>query len=169
MATPGHGPHTGGPGAYEARAALQDLDAARARFGHHLVTPWWYKLVSASIVAVMFIGSGMPYETLSFGSASTGASLLVVTVIIGPLGLRELLRRSTGASFDRYHNGWTIPSFMLIGLFVVCALLKKFAGLELAPLIGAAVGFTFTYVYEQWTDRRLAQGRFPTDTTKNRP
>lgn len=58
---------------------------------------------------------------------------------------------------------------MLIGLFVVCALLQKFAGLELAPLIGAAVGFTFTYVYEQWTDRRLAQGRFPTDTTKNRP
>lgn len=158
-----------GSGAYEAGAALHDVDMARARFGRQLATPWWYKLVSASIVAVMFIGSGMPYESLSLGSASTGASLLVVTVVIGPLGLRELLKKSTGASFDRYRNGWTIPSFMLIGLFVLCALLKKFAGVEFAPLTGAAVGFVFTYSYEQWTDRRLARGQFPTDTTRTRP
>lgn len=158
-----------GPGADEARAALQDLDITRARFGHQLVTPWWYKLASASIVAAMFVGSGMPYESLSFGSASIGASLLVLTVVIGPLGLRELLRQSTGASFDRYRNGWTVPSLMLVGLLVLCALLQKFADIELAPLIGAAVGFVFTYVYEQWTDRRLARGQFPTGTTRDRP
>lgn len=169
MATDHSRPDDQGPGADEARAALQDLDVARARFGQQLVTPWWYKLASASMMAVMFIGSGMPYESLSFGSASTGASLVALTVAIGPLGLRELLKQSTGASFDRYRNGWTIPSFMLIGLLVLCALLQKFAEIELAPLIGAAVGFVFTYLYEQWTDRRLAGGQFPADTTRNRP
>lgn len=167
MATQRPGPHDGS-NPYEARAALQDLDESRARFGQQLATPWWYKLASASIVAAMFVGAGMPYQSLALGSATTGASLLVVAVIIGPLGLRELLKRSTGASFDRYRNGWTVPSFMLIGLFLTCVLLQKFADVDLAPLLGAVVGFCFTYLYEGWTDRRLARGHFPTDAARDR-
>ena len=112
----------GGPGdkgnADDARGALQDLESVRARFGHRLATPWWYKAASALIIAALFIGAGMPYESISFGSSSTGASLLVLAVILGPPFLRDLLKRSTGASFDRYRNGWTVPSFALIGLLV---------------------------------------------------
>jgi hypothetical protein len=117
-----------GDGVYDAEAALRDTDSARARFGHRLVTPWWYKLVSAMIVAVLFVGAGMPYESVSFGSSATGASLVVLTVVIGPLWLRELLKRSTGASFDRYRDGWTVPSMALVGLLVLCVSLKAFAG-----------------------------------------
>src|SRR5690606_7271080 len=97
---------------------------------------------------------------ISFGSFSTGASLAVVAVVVGPVLLRELLKRSTGASFDRYNNGWSVPSLGLIALLVACVSLQKFAELDLAPLVGAAVGFAFTYLYEEWTDRRLARGEF---------
>lgn len=157
-----------GDSGYDARAALRDTDRARARFGHRLATSWWYKLVSAMIVAVLFVGAGMPYESLSFGSSATGASLIVVTVILGPLWLRELLKRSTGASFDRYRNGWTMASMALIGLLVLCVSLQAFAGLEFAPLVGAAVGFVFTYLYEQRIDQRLAAGTFPAATARGR-
>lgn len=153
---------------YDARAALQETDSARARFGHRLATPWWYKLASAIIVAALFVGAGMPYESLSFGSPATGASLIVVMVIIGPLWLRELLKRSTGASFDRYRNGWTIASMALIGLLVLCVSLQTFAGLDVAPLIGASVGFVFTCLYEQRIDQRLAAGQFPAATGRGR-
>lgn len=146
---------------YDARTALQEMDSARARFGHQLATPWWYKLVSAMIVAVLFVGAGMPYERLSFGSSRTGALLVVVTVVIGPLWLRELLKRSTGATFDRYSNGWTVASMALIGMLVLCVSLQAFADLEFAPLFGAGVGFAFTYLYEQRIDHRLARGQFP--------
>ena len=157
-----------GDGVYDARAALRDTDSARARFGHRLATPWWYKLVSAMLVAVLFVGAGMPYESLSFGSPATGASLVVVTVVLGPLWLRELLKRSTGASLDRYRNGWTVASMALIGLLVLCVSVQAFAGLELAPLIGAGVGFVFTYLYEQRIDQRLADGQFPARTARGR-
>ena len=155
----------GGPGdkgnADDARGALQDLESVRARFGHRLATPWWYKDASALIIAALFIGAVMPYESISFGSSSTGASLLVLAVILGPPFLRDLLKRSTGASFDRYRNGWTVPSFALIGLLVACVSLQTFANVDLAPLVGAVVGFVFTYVYEQWIDHCLAHGEFP--------
>jgi len=157
-----------GDSAYDAQAALRETDSARARFGHRLATPWWYRLLSAMIVAALFVGAGMPYESLSFGSPATGASLVVVTVVIGPLWLRELLKRSTGASFDRYRNGWTAPSMALIGLLVLCVSLQAFAGLEFAPLIGACVGFGFTYLYEQRIDQRLAGGQFPAATARGR-
>ena len=157
-----------GDGVYDAEAALRDTDSARARFGHRLATPWWYKLVSATIVAVLFVGAGMPYESLSFGSPATGASLVVLTVVIGPLWQRELLKRSTGASFDRYRNGWTVPSMALVGLLVLCVSLQAFAGVEFAPLVGAGVGFAFTYFYEQRIDKRLATGEFPAATARGR-
>ncbi|WP_158648110.1 hypothetical protein [Nocardioides houyundeii] len=155
-----------GPGramgdAEDARGALRDLDHVRARFGHRLATPWWYKVMASAIVAALFTGAGMPYESISLGSFSTGAFLVVFAAVVGPVALRGLLKRSTGASFDRYNNGWTIPSVALIGLLVVCVSLQTFADLDLAPLVGAAVGFVFTYLYEQWTDRRLARGEFP--------
>lgn len=60
----------------DARDALQDLDSVRVRLGHRLATPWWYKLASALIIAALFIGAGMPYESIDFGSVKTGASLL---------------------------------------------------------------------------------------------
>lgn len=147
--------------ANNARDALQDLNSVRARFGHRLATPWWYRVVSALIVAALFTGLGMPYESISLGSFSTGASLVVLALVVGPLFLRELLKRSTGASFDRYSNGWTVPSMALCGLLVACVSLQVFASIDLAPLIGAAVGFVFTYLYEQRIDRRLARGEFP--------
>ena len=75
--------------------------------------------------------------------------------------LRELLRLSTGASFDRYRNGWTIPSLALIALLVTCVSLQAFADIDLAPLVGAAAASVLTYLYEWWTDRRLARGQFP--------
>lgn len=152
----------------DARDALRDLASVRVRLGHQLVTPWWYKLVSALIIAVLFIGAGMPYESISFGSVSTGASLVVLTVGLGPLLLRDLLKRSTGASFDRYNNGWTLPSLALVSLLVACVSLQKFADVDLAPLVGAAIGFAFTCVYEEWTDRRLARGRFPAANRRGR-
>ncbi|USQ77328.1 hypothetical protein [Ornithinimicrobium cryptoxanthini] len=145
----------------DARGALRDLDNIRARFGNRLATPWWYKVVSALVVAALFIGAGMPYESISFGSFSTGASLVVLAAVVGPVFLREILRRSTGASFDRYTNGWTVPSMALIGLLVTCVSLQVFADIDLAPLVGAAVGFVVTYLYEQWIDQRLARGDFP--------
>ena len=111
--------------------------------------------------AAPFIAAGMPYESISFGSSSTGASLLVLVVLLGPPFLRDLLKRSTGASFDRYRNGWTVPSFALIGLLVACVSLQTFANVDLAPLVGAVVGFVFTYVYVLWIDQRLAHGEFP--------
>lgn len=157
-----------GESGYDARAALGDTDRARARFGHRLATPWWYRLVSALIVAVLFVGAGMPYDSLSFGSPAAGASLVVVTVVIGPLWLRELLKRSTGASFDRYRNGWTIASMALVGLLVLCVSLQAFARLEFAPLVGAGVGFVFTYLYEQRIDQRLAGGQFPAASSRGR-
>lgn len=165
MATDRFDPHGANPDreagdVSDARDALQDLDRVRVRLGHRLATPWWYKLVSALIVAALFTGAGMPYESISFGSFSTGASLVVVAVAVGPVLLRELLKRSTGASFDRYHNGWSMPSLGLVALLVACVSLQKFADMDLAPLVGAAVGFVFTYVYEEWTDRRLARGEF---------
>lgn len=144
-----------------ARGALQELDGLRARFGRRLATPWWYKVVSALMVAALFAGAGMPYESISFGSASTGVALVAAGVVVGPVLLLELLKRSTGASFDRYRNGWTVFSLVLIGFFVVCMSLQAFADLDLAPLVGAAVGFVATYLYEQQTDRRLARGQFP--------
>lgn len=110
----------------------------------------------------------MSYESLSFGSPATGASLVVVTVVLGPLWLRELLKRSTGASFDRYRNGWTVASMALVGLLVLCVSLQAFAGLEFAPLVGAGVGFVFTYLYEQRIDQRLAGGQFPAATVRGR-
>jgi hypothetical protein len=147
---------------HDARGALHDVADVRARFGHRLATPWWYKVMSALIVAALFIGAGMPYDSITLGSFSTGASMVVLAVIVGPVLMRELLKRSTGASFDRYSNGWTVPSMALIGLLVACVSLQTFGDVDLAPLAGAAVGFVFTYLYEQWTDRRLARGQFPT-------
>ena len=145
----------------DARGALQDLESVRARFGHRLATPWWYKVVSALIVAALFTGAGMPYESIAFGSFSTGAFLAVLAAVAGPVFLRGLLKRSTGASLDRYSNGWAVPSMALVGLLVACLSLQAFADVDLAPLVGAAAGFLFTYLYEQWTDRRLARGEFP--------
>lgn len=84
----------------------------------------------------------------------------MLTLALGPLLLRELLKRSTGASFDRYNNGWTLPSLALVSLLVACVSLQTFAYVDLAPLGGAVVGFVFTCLYEEWTDRRLAGGRF---------
>lgn len=145
----------------DARGALEDLDGLRARFGRRLATPWWYKAISALIVAALFAGAGMPYESISFGSASTGVALVAAAVVVGPVLLLELLKRSTGASFDRYRNGWGIFSLALIGVFVGCVSLQAFADIDLAPLVGAAAGFVATYLYEQQTDRRLARGEFP--------
>lgn len=147
---------------HDARGALQDLADVRALFGHRLATPWWYKTVSALTVSVLFIGAGMPYDSINFGSFSTGASMVVLAVILGPVMLRELLKRSTGASLDRYSNGWTVPSMALIALLVGCVCLQTFGDVDLAPLAGAAVGFVFTYLYERRIDRRLARGQFPT-------
>ena len=147
----------------DARAALRDVDTARGRFGRELTTPWWYKLASAALMAVLFIGAGMPYESLSFGSSSTGVFLIVLAVVIGPLWLRELLKRTTGASLDRYHNGWTVASIAMVGLLVLCVSLQAFADVEFAPIAGAGVGFAVAYLYEQRTDRRLARGQFPAD------
>ena len=155
-------PGRGAGSADDARVALQDLSDVRARFGRRLATPWWYKVVSAFLVAALFTGAGMPYESIDLGSFSTGASLVVLAVAVGPVLLRELLRLSTGASFDRYRNGWTIPSLALIALLVTCVSLQAFADVDLAPLAGAAAGFVLTYLYEWWTDRQLARGQFPT-------
>ncbi|GAB2861646.1 hypothetical protein [Nocardioides pacificus] len=100
-----------------ARGALRDLDDVRARFGHRLTTPWWYKVVAALIVAALFAGTGMPYDSLLLGSSVIGAFLVVFAAVAGPVLLRALLKRSTGASF--------------------------------------------TYLHEEWTDRRLSRGEFP--------
>jgi hypothetical protein len=144
-----------------ARRALRELDEVRSRFGHQLAAPWWYKALAALTVGLLFVGAGMPYETVSVGSSSTGAGLVVVAAVLGPLGLRELLKRSTGASFDRYHDGWARPSMVLIALLVACVCLQSFADLDLAPLVGAGVGAAFTFACEERTDRRLARGHFP--------
>jgi hypothetical protein len=160
------GPHPDHPtgDAEGAREALQDLDDVRARFGDRLTTPWWYKTAAALVVATLFAGAGMPYAGIPVGSASTGAAVVVLAAVVGPVLLRALLKRSTGASLDRYSNGWTLPSLALIGLLVICLSLQAFADLDLAPLVGGAVGFVLTYLYEQWTDRRLARGEFPAAT-----
>ena len=151
---------------HDARAAMRDVDTERGRLGRELATPWWYKLASATLMAVLFIGAGMPYESVSFGSSSTGASLIVLAVVIGPLWLRELLKRTTGASLDRYRNGWTVASVALVGLLLLCVSVQAFADVEFAPIAGAGVGFAVAYFYERRTDQRLARGQFPADRSR---
>lgn len=154
--------------AREAHAALDDLSGVRARFGRRLSTPWWYKVASALLMALLFVGAGMPYESLSFGTPAAGAFLVVLVLAAGPFFLRELLKSATGASLDRYRNGWTVPSLLIVSLLVLCVALQAYAAVEWAPLVGAVIALVGTYLYELRIDRQLGRGEFPPARPKGR-
>ncbi|MFS0705715.1 hypothetical protein AB6N23_14470 [Cellulomonas sp. 179-A 9B4 NHS] len=144
-----------------ADASLRDVEHAVQRLARSLVTPWWYKTAASATVAGLFVGIGMATGSVPFGSATTGELLVVLCAAAAPAALLRALQASTGASVDRYRDGWVVPSLVLIALLAVCWTLQAAAGLPWALLVGAALAFVGTYLYEVRVDRGLRRGRFP--------
>ncbi|WP_147397442.1 hypothetical protein [Amycolatopsis panacis] len=98
-----------------ARAALDNVDAARRQMASRLTSPWWYHP-----------GIGLSFG-LAFASATIGWEYIPYGVIIGltllPTVLTTVARRVTGVSIDRYRSTpsarWSVLVYAL--LFVVLA------------------------------------------------
>ncbi|GLW11943.1 hypothetical protein Misp01_70710 [Microtetraspora sp. NBRC 13810] len=95
------------PDAAAARAALNDVTAARARVLRHVTRPWWYHYGLGAAVILFFF-------SISFRFASFGAPIMALTV----LGLAAAHKRATGVVFSTTGTMGAKRTLLFVGVIL---------------------------------------------------
>ncbi|WP_220457980.1 MULTISPECIES: hypothetical protein [unclassified Actinotalea] len=141
----------------DARAALRQLDDARALLAERIASPWWYRLGAASCTTSMFVGMGLLVGRPEARGTTESVATLLITLgaVVAPVVLLWALKRATGVSVERYAEGLGAWYVVVFGLLALAFALQAFAGVPAALHVAGAVAFVATVVTERRIDERL--------------
>ncbi|MFD5734587.1 hypothetical protein ACFWIY_17375 [Streptomyces sioyaensis] len=134
-----------------ARAALDDVSAARTRVADRITSPWWYHPGIGLSLAFAFASPSIDWDLIPYG--------VILGVGLIPMFLAFLLKRSTGVGVDHYMaTGGTRRlsmrySLLLAGLIVTGGVLQWAVGLRWAMAACGVAAFLLT----AFTGHRIEQ------------
>ncbi|WP_159046931.1 hypothetical protein [Streptomyces sp. XY66] len=139
----------------DARAALEQAAAARARIVARTPSPWWYYPGVGCCLLFAFASVSIDWDLIPYG--------VIFGLSLGPLLLTTAAGRATGVSLDRYYatpglrRTTSLLGPFVVALIAVGLLLEWAADLRWSMAVCGVVALIATVLAGRRLDRTLAE------------